>query len=57
MNSLQTTIKTLEEQLCDPVIFSDHEKTLVLQNELDIAKEEHDELEMDWLTLYEQLEQ
>ena len=57
MNSLQTTIQTLEEQLCDPVIFSDHEKTLVLQTELEVAKEEHDELEIDWLTLYEQLEQ
>ncbi len=57
MNSLHTTIKTLEEQLCDPVIFSNHEKTLALQTELDIAKEEHDALEMDWLTLNEQLEQ
>ena len=57
MNSLQTTIQTLEEQLCDPIIFSDHEKTLVLQTELEVAKEEHDALEIDWLTLYEQLEQ
>ena len=57
MNSLHTTIKALEEQLCDPVIFSNHEKALVLQTELDIAKEEHDALEMDWLTLNEQLDQ
>ncbi len=56
MTNLQTSITTLEEQLCDPVIFSDHEKALVLQTELDIAKEQHDELEMDWLMLNEQLE-
>ena len=57
MDSLQTTIQTLEEQLCDPTIFSNHEKALSLQTELDVAKEEHDELEMDWLSLNEQLEQ
>ena len=56
MDSLQATIQTLEEQLCDPSIFSNHEKALVLQTELDTAKEEHDELEMDWLTLNEQLD-
>ena len=57
MSSWQSTITLLEEQLCDPVIFSDHEKALALQTELDQAKEVHDELEMDWLTLSEQLEQ
>ena len=57
MTIYQTTITTLEEQLCDPAIFSDHEKALALQTELDQAKEKYDELEMEWLTLNEQLEQ
>ena len=33
------------------------EKALALQTELDQAKEKYDELEMEWLTLNEQLEQ
>ena len=57
MTIYQTTITTLEEQLCDPAIFSDHEKALALQTELDQAKVKYDELEMEWLTLNEQLEQ
>ena len=57
MTIYQTTITTLEEQLCDPAIFSDHEKAFALQTELDQAKEKYDELEMEWLTLNEQLEQ
>ncbi len=56
MDSLHSTIQTLEDQLCDPAIFSNHEKALVLQTELDTAKEAHDELEMEWLTLNEQLD-
>ena len=56
MTIYQTTITTLEEQLCDPAIFSDHEKAFALQAQLDQAKEQYDELEMEWLTLNEQLE-
>lgn len=56
MATLDETITTHEEALCDPEIFSNHEKALVIQTELDTAKEQHDELEMQWLELHEQLE-
>lgn len=57
MNSLDEAITTFEEQLCDPAIFSDHEKTLAIQSELNHVKEQHEALEMEWLELSEELEQ
>ncbi|MEO4055514.1 ABC-F family ATP-binding cassette domain-containing protein [Solibacillus sp. CAU 1738] len=56
MATLDMTIAALEEQLCDPDIFSNHEKALSIQSELDTAKNSHDELEMQWLDLSEELE-
>lgn len=56
MNKLSEEIAQIEEQLCDPEIFRDHEKVLELQNKLDNAKSEHDEKEMQWLELNEELE-
>ena len=56
MQALDTTIATLEEQLCDPDIFSNHEKALAIQTELDEAKEQHETYELEWLTLSEELE-
>ena len=57
MGALDATIALFEEQLCDPDIFSDHEKTLAIQTELNDAKEQHEVFEMEWLELNEELEQ
>lgn len=38
-------------------IFSDHEKTLSIQSELNDVKEQHEAFEMEWLELNEELEQ
>jgi ATP-binding cassette, subfamily F, member 3 len=57
METLQVSITALEADLCDPAVFSNHEKAFALQTELDEKKEQHDELEMEWLTLQEELEQ
>ena len=57
MNSLDETMATFEEQLCDPAVFSDHEKTLTIQSELNRVKEQHEALEIEWLELSEELEQ
>ncbi|SOB98425.1 ATP-binding cassette subfamily F protein 3 [Ureibacillus xyleni] len=56
MATLSELIAQIEEKLCDPDIFRDHEKVLVLQNDLDNAKLEHDEKELQWLELNEELE-
>lgn len=56
MNALNETIAIFEEQLCDPAIFSDHEKTFNIQSELNEAKEQHELLEMEWLELNEELD-
>ncbi|ATP42031.1 multidrug ABC transporter ATP-binding protein [Solibacillus sp. R5-41] len=56
MMNLDESIALFEEQLCDPEIFSDHEKTLAIQTELNETKEQHDTLEMEWLELNEELE-
>lgn len=56
MNALNETIATHEAALCDSDVFSNHEKALAIQTELDAAKEQHDELEMEWLELHEELE-
>ncbi|RUL51792.1 ABC transporter ATP-binding protein [Lysinibacillus antri] len=56
MSVLSERITIIEEQLCDPNIFRDHEKVMELQKELDTVKTNHDELEMEWLELNEELE-
>lgn len=57
MGALDEKIAVFEEQLCDPAIFSDHEKTLSIQSELNDLKEQHESFEMEWLELNEELEQ
>ena len=57
MTVLDEQITVLEEQLCDPNVFSDHEKAYAVQTELDTCKENHETLEMEWLELNEELEQ
>lgn len=56
MSSLDEEINGYEEALCDPEIFSNHEKALEIQTNLDAAKESHEMLEMEWLELNEELE-
>lgn len=56
MGALDETIAKLEEQLCDPEVFSNHEKAFTIQTELDTAKAAHEEVEMEWLELSEELE-
>ncbi|MGX9136223.1 ABC-F family ATP-binding cassette domain-containing protein [Rummeliibacillus sp. JY-2-4R] len=57
INLFDYQIKGIEEKLCDPEIFQNHEKVLELQNELDHLKDQHEEVEMEWLELNEQLEE
>ncbi|MED3662570.1 ABC-F family ATP-binding cassette domain-containing protein [Ureibacillus terrenus] len=49
-------IKNIELKLCEPEIFSDYEKALELQNQLDSFKQAYSELELEWLELQEELE-
>lgn len=56
MHSLETEIATIEEKLCNPEIFPDHEKVLSLQNALEQVRNSHETLEMEWLELHEELE-
>lgn len=57
LSELDGQIKRIEENLCDPEIFQDHEKVMVLQTELDMIKEQREEIELEWLELNEQLEE
>ncbi len=57
MSALDVSIAQFEEQLCDPDIFSDHEKTLAIQTALNEVKEQHEAFELEWLDLSEELEQ
>lgn len=57
MSELETTIAKLEEELCDPDVFSNHEKALIIQTQLDEEKVKHEEYELQWLALQEELEQ
>lgn len=57
MSDLETTIAKLEEELCDPDVFSNHEKALIIQTQLDEEKVKHEEYELQWLALQEELEQ
>lgn len=56
MHGLETEIASLEEKLCNPEIFPDHEKVMALQSELDQKKSSHETLELEWLDLSEELE-
>lgn len=56
MGTLDETIARLEEQLCDPEIFSNHEKAITIQSEPDSSKEAHETFEMEWPELSEELE-
>lgn len=56
MVTLDAQIAVLEEKLCDPDVFSDHEKALTVQTELDDLKGQHETHEMEWLELNEELE-
>ncbi len=56
MAELDVSIAQFEEQLCDPDIFSNHEKALAIQTELDTAKQAHETLELQWLELSEELD-
>lgn len=57
MATFDDTIAELEEQLCDPEVFSNHEKAFAVQSNLDTQKEQREEIEMQWLELSEELEQ
>ena len=57
MATLDETIKDYEAQLCDPAVFSDHEKTLAIQTEVSQTKEQHETFEMEWLELNDELDQ
>jgi len=56
MQQVNLEIARLEEALCDPEIFTDHEKITQLQEELSTAKEQYEVFEMEWLELSEELE-
>ncbi len=56
MSQIENKINDIELELCKPEIFSDYEKALELQNELDSLKQTHSELELEWLELHEELE-
>lgn len=57
MSDLEIAIAKLEEELCDPDVFSNHEKALIIQTQLDEEKVKHEEYELQWLALQEELEQ
>ncbi|ETP66933.1 multidrug ABC transporter ATP-binding protein [Planococcus glaciei CHR43] len=56
MEQLDQQIAEVEELLCQPEIFQDHEKVLPLQSQLDELKEAHEEKMLFWLELQERLE-
>ncbi|QKX50877.1 ATP-binding cassette domain-containing protein [Planococcus glaciei] len=56
MEQLDQQIAEVEELLCQPEIFQDHEKVLPLQSQLDELKEAHEEKMLLWLELQEKLE-
>ncbi|HSI66786.1 MAG TPA: ABC-F type ribosomal protection protein [Planococcus sp. (in: firmicutes)] len=56
MEGLDRQIAQIEEQLCKPEVFQDHERVLPLQNQLDELKSEHEEKMFEWLEIQEGLE-
>lgn len=57
MESLDEEIAAIEEQLCEPDIFQDHERVMPLQAKLEELKQSHERAMGDWLELQEQLEE
>ncbi|MFK8794780.1 ABC-F family ATP-binding cassette domain-containing protein [Planococcus plakortidis] len=56
MESLDEEIAAIEEQLCEPDIFQDHERVMPLQARLEELKQLHEEAMAEWLEIQEQLE-
>ncbi|ANU21330.1 multidrug ABC transporter ATP-binding protein [Planococcus plakortidis] len=56
MESLDEEIAAIEEQLCEPDIFQDHERVMPLQVRLEELKQLHEEAMAEWLEIQEQLE-
>lgn len=57
MESFDEEIAAIEEQLCEPDIFQDHERVMPLQSRLEELKQSHEEAMAEWLELQEQLEE
>lgn len=57
MPTVDAEITIIEEKLCEPEIFQDHEAVQQLQMELEQLKEKQDNLSNEWLELQEQLEE
>ncbi|MFC0562146.1 ABC-F family ATP-binding cassette domain-containing protein [Halalkalibacter alkalisediminis] len=53
IESLETILVEKEEELCDPAVYSDHEKAQLLQEEIDQAKKSIDSLMEEWEQLQE----
>lgn len=56
LQTIEGKIQLVEEKLCDPAIFQDHEQLLSLQKELDSVKQEQDIYMTEWVELEEELE-
>ncbi|MEK4520655.1 ABC-F family ATP-binding cassette domain-containing protein [Psychrobacillus sp. FSL W7-1493] len=54
--AIDSEIALIEEKLCDPEVFQDHEAVQKLQSELDTLKDKQDTISNEWLELQEQLE-
>ncbi|WP_211653224.1 ABC-F family ATP-binding cassette domain-containing protein [Planococcus alpniumensis] len=57
MEALDEEIAAIEEQLCEPDIFQDHERVMPLQSRLEELKQSHEATMAEWLELQEQLEE
>ena len=56
MEKLDAQIAEIEDQLCLPEVFQDHERVLPLQTQLESLKEQQEEKMSAWLELQEQIE-
>jgi len=56
LETIDGHIKSVEEKLCDPAIFQDHEQLMALQKQLDAHKEEQENFMSEWMELEEELE-
>ncbi|TWT05873.1 ABC-F family ATP-binding cassette domain-containing protein [Planomicrobium sp. CPCC 101079] len=57
LEKLDAQIAEIEDLLCQPEIFQDHEQVLPLQNQLEQLKAAHEEKMDEWLELQEKIEQ
>ncbi|MCM3359051.1 ABC-F family ATP-binding cassette domain-containing protein [Psychrobacillus sp. MER TA 171] len=57
ISAIDSEIALIEEKLCDPEVFQDHEAVQKLQSELDNLKVKQDTISNEWLELQEQLEE